>query len=47
MSATGDSMDRTGKLIAVVQSWRFKPATVNGEPVAAPYSVELSFNPNE
>jgi len=39
--------ENTGKLIAVVQSWRFKPATVNGEPVAAPYSVELSFNPNE
>jgi TonB family protein len=30
-------------LIGAVQSWRFKPATENGEPVAAPYSVEISF----
>lgn len=35
------------KLIAAVQSWRFKPATQNGEPVAAPFRVEISFNPNE
>lgn len=33
----------TGQLISAVQSWRFKPATVNGNPVAAPYSVEISF----
>lgn len=33
----------TAALIAAVQRWRFKPATENGEPVAAPYSVELSF----
>lgn len=31
-------------LIRAIQSWRFKPATENGEPVAAPYSVEISFN---
>ncbi|HEU4886431.1 MAG TPA: TonB family protein [Thermoanaerobaculia bacterium] len=31
------------QLISAVQSWRFKPATVNGHPVAAPYSVEISF----
>lgn len=33
----------TAELISMVQSWRFKPATENGEPVAAPYSVEISF----
>ena len=33
----------TAALISSVRSWRFKPATLNGEPVAAPYSVEISF----
>ncbi|MFP5245823.1 MAG: TonB family protein [Thermoanaerobaculia bacterium] len=33
----------TSALIDAVQSWRFKPATENGEPIAAPYSVEISF----
>ena len=33
----------TAQLIAAVQTWRFKPATENGEPVSAPYSVEISF----
>jgi len=33
----------TAKLVESVQAWRFKPATENGEPVAAPYSVEISF----
>lgn len=33
----------TARLLRAVQSWRFKPATENGEPVAAPYSVEISF----
>lgn len=33
----------TSQLVAVVQSWRFKPATENGDPVAAPYSVEITF----
>lgn len=32
-----------GQLLSAVRSWRFKPATVNGHPVAAPYSVEISF----
>ncbi len=37
-------LDRdTAKLIGAIQSWRFKPATENGEPVAAPYSVEITF----
>lgn len=34
---------QTAKLIAAVQSWRFKPATENGVPVAAPFSVDISF----
>jgi protein TonB len=33
----------TSQLVAAIQTWRFKPATENGEPVAAPYSVEISF----
>lgn len=33
----------TAQLLSAVQRWRFKPATVNGQPVAAPYSVEISF----
>lgn len=37
----------TAKLIAAVQSWRFKPATENGQPVSSPYSVDLTFNGNE
>jgi TonB family protein len=32
-------------LIGAVQQWRFRPATANGHPVAAPYSVEISFKP--
>lgn len=35
----------TPELIAAVQSWRFKPATENGEPVSAPFTVDISFNP--
>ena len=33
----------TAQLLRSVQQWRFKPATENGEPVAAPYTVEISF----
>jgi hypothetical protein len=33
----------TDDLISAVQGWRFRPATENGEPVSAPYSVEISF----
>jgi hypothetical protein len=33
----------TARLIATVQSWRFKPATENGQPVSSTYSVDLSF----
>ncbi|HEY0155903.1 MAG TPA: TonB family protein [Thermoanaerobaculia bacterium] len=33
----------TAQLISAVQRWRFRPATENGRPVAAPYTVEISF----
>lgn len=33
----------TARLVAAVQAWRFRPAMENGEPIAAPYSVEISF----
>ena len=33
----------TGALVGAVQSWRFTPATANGRPVSAPYSVAISF----
>ena len=39
--------DQTATLIAAVQRWYFKPATQNGVPVAAPFSVELSFHADE
>ena len=38
---------QTPKLIAAVQSWRFRPATQNGVPVEAPFSVDISFHGNE
>jgi TonB family protein len=37
----------TGKLVAAVQRWRFKPATENGVPVQAPFTVDISFKPDE
>lgn len=37
----------TGALIGAVQHWRFRPATVNGEPVSAPYSVQIQFKGHE
>ena len=37
----------TGKLIGALQRWRFKPATENGSPVEAPFTVDVSFNPHE
>jgi TonB family protein len=33
----------TGQLVAAMQGWRFKPATVNGNPVSAAFTVQLSF----
>ena len=35
------------KLIAAVQNWRFRPATENGLPVAAHFSVDISFRAND
>ena len=37
----------TAKLIASVQQWRFKPATENGVPVSAPFTVDISFRGND
>jgi TonB family protein len=34
---------QTTKIIEAVQRWRFRPATENGNPVSAPFSVDLSF----
>lgn len=36
-----------GRLIASVQSWRFRPATENGVPVPSSFTVELSFHASE
>lgn len=33
----------TARLVSAIQSWRFKPAMENGDPIAAPYSVEITF----
>lgn len=39
------ALDRnTAQLVAAVQKWRFKPATEDGEPVSAPYSVDIRFD---
>ena len=35
------------RLISAVQSWRFRPATENGLPVAAHFSVDISFRAND
>ena len=38
------ALDRnTADVVAAVQRWRFRPATENGEPISAPYSVDISF----
>lgn len=34
---------QTPKIISTVQTWRFRPATENGTPVSAPFTVDLSF----
>lgn len=38
---------QTAQLISTVQRWRFKPATENGQPVAAPFTVDISFRGND
>jgi TonB family protein len=35
---------QTPQLIAAVQSWRFKPATENGQPVQEHFTVDISFH---
>jgi periplasmic protein TonB len=37
----------SARLIAAIQSWRFKPATENGTPVAASFTVDISFHADE
>lgn len=34
----------TGKMIAAMQRWKFKPATENGVPVEGTFMVDISFN---
>ncbi|HEX7419065.1 MAG TPA: energy transducer TonB [Thermoanaerobaculia bacterium] len=34
---------QTPRIISTVQTWRFRPATENGNPVSAPFTVDLSF----
>jgi periplasmic protein TonB len=35
----------TPQVISAVQRWRFKPATLDGEPVQGTFDVDISFNP--
>jgi hypothetical protein len=35
----------TPQLLAAVQSWRFKPATINGNPVPSTFMTSLNFRP--
>lgn len=35
------------EILSAVRRWRYKPATVNGVPVSAPVTVDISFNANE
>lgn len=37
----------TAKLIAAIQTWRFKPGTENGVPTTSHFSVDISFHGNE
>jgi len=39
-AASGDM----GRLIGAVQSWRFRPAMDNGQPVPARFTVDINFN---
>ena len=47
VSIDGVLPGQTAKLIAAVHAWRFRPATENGAPVAAPFSTAVSFHANE
>jgi TonB family protein len=37
--------DEMPRLIAAVQSWRFKPATQNGHPVTSSFAVDITVHP--
>lgn len=47
VSIDGVLPGQTAKLIAAIHSWKFRPATENGVPVAAPFSTAVSFHANE
>src|SRR5207244_12297684 len=34
-----------GPLVGIVQQWRFRPATQNGEPVSSRFTVAVTFRP--
>lgn len=38
---------QTSRIIETIQTWRFQPATENGQPVTGQFSVDLSFTPDE
>jgi Gram-negative bacterial TonB protein C-terminal len=41
------SIPDIGRLIGAVQSWKFRPATENGVPVASNFKVDISFRGHE
>jgi len=47
VSIDGVVPGQTSRLIAALHSWRFRPATQNGVPVAAPFTATVSFHANE
>ncbi|HJW93680.1 MAG TPA: energy transducer TonB [Thermoanaerobaculia bacterium] len=47
VSIDGVIPGQTAKLIAAIHSWKFRPATENGVPVAAQFSTAVSFHANE
>jgi TonB family protein len=43
----GTAGRNTREILSAVRRWRYKPATVNGQPVSAPVTVDISFNSDE
>jgi TonB family protein len=43
----GNAGRETSEILSTVRRWRYKPATVNGQPVSAPVTVDISFKDNE
>lgn len=43
----GTAGRNTREILSAVRRWRYKPATVNGHPVSAPVTVDISFNSDE